>query len=123
MTEQTIPDVTDEERRLARKWAEDIVTGLSNARMRAAARVILEAVPAPAPPTLADMTREERDGCRWMQADVRNFDRRMVVTEVHTSSAGLIERDGERWNVDLDRVTPRPDLPRMAWPGDQKSDN
>lgn len=59
MTDKMTTDVTDEERRLARKWAEDIVTGLSNDRMRAAARVILDAVPAPTPATLADMPGPE----------------------------------------------------------------
>lgn len=80
----------------------------------------LEALlPDPPRPTLADMTDEERAACRWMQADVYSFDRRMVITEVRTMCADLIERDGERWNVGLERVTPRPDLPRLAWPGDE----
>ena len=75
-------------------------------------------LPAPPLPTLADMTEEERAACQWMQADVYSFDRRMVITEVRTMSADLIERDGERWNVGLERVTPRPDLPRLTWPSD-----
>ena len=74
-------------------------------------------LPPPPLPTLADMTREERAACQWMQADVYNFDRRMVITNALTMRADLIERDGERWNVDLERVTPRPDLPRLEWPG------
>lgn len=79
-----------------------------------------ESLKPPELPTLADMTPEDRDGCQWMQADVYSFDRRMVITEVRTMCADLIERDGERWNVGLERVTPRPDLPRMEWPGDKK---
>ena len=53
MTEQNIPKVTDDDRKLAREWAEFIesdMTGLSSRRKRSAARVILNAAPAPALP-------------------------------------------------------------------------
>ncbi|MFC3848864.1 hypothetical protein ACFORJ_01605 [Corynebacterium hansenii] len=62
------------------------------------------------------MTPDEREACQWMQADVRTFARRMVIIEIHASSVELIEKDGARWNVPPERVTPRPDLPRLEWP-------
>ena len=116
MTNQTIPAVTNHDRRLAREWAEHVESSRATwgDRFRAAARVILNAIPTP--PTLADMTEEERRECQWMQADVRDFDRRMVVAEVRTTTVGLIEKDGTRWNAAHEHVTPRPDLPRMEWP-------
>lgn len=53
MTNPSIPEVTDKQRRLARDWAEFIESSTANwtEHTRAAARVILHAVPAP--PTAA----------------------------------------------------------------------
>lgn len=125
MTDQTAHDVTNEERMLARKWAKSIEsrTETWTACTRAAVRVILDAVPAPTPPTLADMTDDERAACRWLQCDyagetsdatspgvIGYFDhggRRAVIL---TAKCGIVRRD-------YDRVTPRPDLPRLEWPG------
>lgn len=126
MTDQTAPDVTNNERRLARDWAEHIESNTAiwagTARVRAAARVILNDVPAPPRPTLADMTPVERDACQWMQADLNGYGSRVVILNpgwddgsarvmwMHTRIGVVPHRD----------ITPRPDLPPMTWPGTEK---
>lgn len=117
MTDQTVPDVTDDDRKLAREWAEFIesdVTGLSSRRKRAAARVILDAVPAL--PTLADMTPEERDDCQWMQADTAGADDTCVLFVIGTRSAKGVAKGGRVTTGPHKCFTPRPDLPRLKWP-------
>ena len=125
MNDQTARDVTDEDRRFARDWAAHIISApFTSLPMEAAARVILNDIPAPAPkrPTLADMNPEERDACRWMQCDVEGEDARAVIINPYWEDGsaralwpgGIVEQFGW-W-----RVTPRPDIPRMTWPGDKK---
>ena len=75
----------------------------------------------PAPPTLADMTREERDECKWMQADTELWGR--VVIVLHNAGGGravTLNREGHMAYEDHGTITPRPDLPRMTWPGTEK---
>lgn len=132
MSNQTIPAVTDEERMLAREWAAYIESSKDSwgdsgndpwgDRVRAAAHVILNAVPVPAP-TLADMTPAERESCRWMQADVGQRSRVVIIAPSHSrGSAALLGRRGNAFCLAHDAVTPRPDLPRLAWPGTEKPD-
>ena len=130
MTDQTIPNVTDDDRRLAREWAAFItseVPGVSNLCVRAAARVILDAVPAPPPkrPTLADVSGPDREACRWMQADLKDHPGRYVIVAPYDEDddAGLISADGGIAWVPLGYVTPRPDLPRMEWPADKATED
>ena len=128
MTDQNIPNVTDDDRRLAREWAAFIESRRDNwtDRIRAAARVILNAGPAPPLPTLADMTEEERAACQWMQADVADHNTRYVIANPHDrhGEATLIAPDGQIEWILPDYVTPRPDLPRMEWPaGDQEAED
>ena len=79
----------------------------------------------PPRPTLADMSMEERAECRWMQCDyggvIRDSQSRGVigyldhgdkVAVILTTKCGIRRRD-------YASVTPRPDLPRLEWPGDQ----
>lgn len=76
-------------------------------------------LPAPPLPTLADMTEEERAACQWMQADVAGHSTRYVILDPsdEDGEAELIDPDGRlAWTLP-DYVTPRPDLPRMEWPG------
>ena len=123
MTDQNIPNVTDDDRRLAREWAAFIESRRDNwtDRIRAAARVILNAVPAPPLPTLADMTEEERAACQWMQADVADHNTRYVIANPHDrhGEATLIAPDGQIEWILPEYVTPLPDLPRLEWPGDK----
>lgn len=129
MTDQTAPNVTDDDRRLAREWAESIESATNSVESTtnpwsdhalAAARVILEAVPAPTPPTLADMSDEERAGCRRMQADVEGRSGRYVIAAPYDNDAdvALIGPDWEFDWIEPECVTPRPDLPLMELPGD-----
>ena len=120
MTEQTPTIPTDQARR-ARQWARDTLDDVENganvgAYARDAARTLIAMMPRP---TLADMTPEERAECQWMQADVKGDDSRAVIVNAFWDRGisrvmcpgGFIEQIG--W----ERVTPRPDLPRMEWPG------
>lgn len=115
---------TDEDRRLARKWAASIIrTPRTSLPMEtAAARVILHAVPAPSRPTLADMTPEERAACAGMQADLAQGHRVVILdgTPDSDDSVQVLEMSlgvFRPWSAD---VTPRPDLPSLTWPGEQK---
>lgn len=83
----------------------------------------LEALlPAPPRPTLADMTDEERAECQWMQADVDGFHEKLVIARIDQTdwSAVILDRNGRYDEVPAGAVTPRPDLPRMTWPGTEK---
>ena len=73
-------------------------------------------------PTLADMTPQERAACQWAQADVEDRSLRYVIANPHDAEgdAALVAPYGEIEWFSPDRVTPRPDLPRMAWPGTEK---
>lgn len=73
-------------------------------------------------PTLADMTPEERAECRWMQADVNGRSERYVIATPSDRKGlvGLVSAYGViEWTYP-ERVTPRPDLPRLEWPGDRE---
>ena len=69
-------------------------------------------------PTLADMTPDERRACQWMQADVKGYEITAgIIAKINPTDAHLIASDGETWFLEFDTVTPRPDLPRLEWPG------
>lgn len=70
-------------------------------------------------PTLADMTEEEREACQWMQADIIGGDEPLVITRIDRTdwSAVILDQNGRLDGVPAGDVTPRPDLPRMEWPG------
>ena len=74
-------------------------------------------LPTPPLPTLADMTPAERAACRRMQADVEGRTERYVIvnTYVGEGDAALTSADGGIEWFSPDRVTPRPDLPRLEW--------
>ena len=128
MTDKSTPDLTYDDRRIARDWAEHIINAPDTAHpmKTAAARVILHAVPAP--PTLADMTAEERRASRRMQCDyelpgqrsrsrgvIGYFDLVEEKALILTTTCGIQRKD-------YAHVTPRPDLPRLEWPGDKEPD-
>ena len=81
-----------------------------------------QTAPAPTRPTLADMPDDERAGCLRMQCDTGpNRSVRGFIAEVHPGGCRVIERDTWAWlSCSDDMVTPRPDLPRMEWPGTEK---
>lgn len=80
-------------------------------------------LPAPPLPTLADMTDEERRECRRMQCDVEGRSMRYVIANPHENDGEvtLLDSDGGIDWVFPEYVTPRPDLPRLTWPGDTPS--
>lgn len=71
-------------------------------------------------PTLADMTEEERAACIRMQCDTApNRSVRGFIADIYPGGCRVIERDTWEWrSCSDDMVTPRPDLPRMEWPGE-----
>lgn len=79
-------------------------------------------LPAPPRPTLADMTEEERVACKWMQADMSGRDTRYVILGPYDvdDDVVLISAGGGLVYANPSSVTPRPDLPRMTWPGTEK---
>ena len=121
MTELNIPDVTDDDRRLARKWAKTIAAANRVAYTdpaRAAALVILHDLPDPPPPTMADMTLDEQYECRWMQCDAGPYGRRGLIVKVKYWSVYVVDKEtGAYSDYTPDLVTARPDLPRMDWEG------
>lgn len=74
-------------------------------------------LPPPPLPTLADMTEEERRACKWMQADVEGIGRGVIIDPLWTGRLGrVIWPGGDTDSAAAERITPRPDLPRMEWP-------
>lgn len=74
-------------------------------------------------PTLADMTEEERAACQWMQADILGGDEPLVIAHIDRSdgTALILDQNGIYDETPAGAVTPRPDLPRLEWPGEQQS--
>ena len=123
MTEQNIPNVTGDDRKLARKWAESVKANPSfwGDIDRATARVILDAIPAQ---TMADMTEEERHECRWMQCDAGPYGRRGLIIKTGEWAVYVADKEtGIHSNYSPDLVTALPDLPRMEWNGTEKAED
>lgn len=122
-----IPAVTDDDRRRAYEWAKSVEANLDTwgGRLSAPARVILNAVPTPPRPTLADMTDDERAACLRMQCDTApNRSVRGFIADIYPGGCRIIERDTWEWrSCSDDMVTPRPDLPRMEWPADEEAED
>lgn len=81
---------------------------------------VAEIVAAARAKTLADMTEQERDDCQWMQADTEHKGRVVILDPCWKDGSarllcpsGFIDPNPTEW----EKVTPRPDLPRMEWPG------
>ena len=85
-----------------------------------AAEAVESLLPTPPRPTLADMTPEERDACQWMQADLNGYGSRVVIVNPcwDDGSARVMWMHTRIGVVPQRSITPRPDLPRMTWPGD-----
>lgn len=122
MTDRTIPaGLTREEAQAVLEWAERArVAEVQDETVAHAARVLLAVLPKR--PTLADMAPEERAKCQWMQAGVENEVNRAVIVNpfCEDGTARVLWPGGFIDLVDWERVTPRPDLPRLEWPGGQK---
>lgn len=124
MTDQTVPNVTDDDRKLAREWAEGIEANPKSWSLltHTAARVLQALLPSPPRPTLANMTPKERVACRWMQCDVANVEARAVIVNPNEEDgkARVVWPGGFNKPIDWEEVTPRRDVPCMEWPSDQK---
>lgn len=119
MTDQNLPvDLTSEEAKAVREWATDYLNGLYEVAPVTVARIVLDTVPEPPLPTMNKLPENERYDCHRMQCDVYGFTDRMVIVNIRSSSVDIMAEDGERWTIEDNRVTPRPDLPRMEWPGE-----
>lgn len=108
---------------LAREWAQSVLSGRATAVLpweEAVARVLHSLLPLQ---TLADMSVEEREACRWMQADDEPTGDRVVILSPNWAKAiARVLRDtGRVSEVRADTITPRPDLPPLEWPSDKES--
>ena len=115
MTDQTIP--ADQARR-ARQWARDTLDDVENganvsAYARDAARTLIAMMPRP---TLADMTPVARRECQWMQCEVNGELRVITLIREGNDHAVTLAPSGFTFHCPPEKVTPRPDLPRMEWP-------
>ena len=118
MTDKTIPaGLTRDEARAVREWAERArAAEVQDDTVVHAARVLLAVLPKP--PTLEDMTPEDRRECKWMQADVDGWDERAVILAPYTIGglAVMLDQSGDVSYKAPALVTPRDDLPRFDWP-------
>ena len=127
MTDQTIS--ADEVREIIGKMHyhanHDNVRGGEEEYVRFFARQLEALLPTPTPPTMAEMTPEERGGCRWMQCDAGPYGRRGLIVKVSYWSVYVADKEtGVHSDYTPDLVTARPDLPRMEWNGtDQEAED
>ena len=122
MTNPSIPaNLTRDEAQAVRNYAARVLAdpNYHSAEEVAAARVLLAVLPRP---TLADMTAEERAECRRMQADVKGYENRAAILQpyVKDGSARVMWATLRVEAVSWANITPRPDLPRLEWPGEQQ---
>ena len=121
MTNQTIP--ADRVKKLAARFRQQMEphTPFAECEVWELAAEAVETL-LTAPPTLADMTPAERAACRRMQADVEGRTERYVIVNPYDAEgdAALTSADGEIEWFSPERITPRPDLPRLEWPGTEK---
>ena len=116
-------DLHPEDVEHARAYVEDYLDATyAPDRTLAVARVLDALLPDPPRPTLADMTYQERAACQRMQADVKGRENRAIVTDPDwwNGHAALLDRQGHSFRAAHDTITPRPDLPRFEWPGEQQ---
>lgn len=74
-------------------------------------------LPAPALPTLADMSPEERLACQWRMVDTPEGEG--VYLKQHMSDVAVIYPSGRRAFWKLEEVVPLLDRPGMVWPGNE----
>lgn len=124
MTNQNIPaDLHPDDVALARDFVDEYRDSeYATGRTLAVVRVLHALLPTPPRPTLADMTEEERLACQWMQCEVTNSRGKWILATPsdEDGDAGLVSSYGDICWLLPGRVTPRPDLPRLEWPGTEK---
>lgn len=114
MTEKTLEDKV-------REWVTAWETTRPEHRTLEDAEGLVQALRGMLPaPTLEDMSDDERAECQWMQADIIGGRRAIITaTEWVDGNAELLDRQGNSFYAAHNTVTPRPDLPRFVWPGEQ----
>ena len=126
MTDQTIP--ADDVREIIGKMRyhanHDNVRGTEEEYVRFFASQLEALLPTPTPPTMADMTEEERHECRWMQCDAGPYGRRGLIIKTGEWAVYVTDKEtGVYSNYSPDLVTALPDLPRMEWNGTEKAED
>lgn len=119
MTDQTIP--ADDVREIIGKMRyhanHDNVRGTEEEYVRFFASQLEDLLPTPTPPTLADMTKEERRDCEWMQCDVAGLGGAWLIIDPFDDEdhVHVIGRKGDS------RILPATSSPRVptspAWSG------
>ena len=109
---------------IARQWAEGFIKHAGSAQIvdadeLTAARRILATT---TPPTMADMTEDEREACQWMQGRDESGDL-LVIACVRWEHCDVIYRDGVTTTAMHDQITPLPDLPRLEWPAGEPAED
>ena len=126
MTDQTIP--ADDVREIIGKMRyhanHDNVRGTEEEYVRFFASQLEALLPTPTPPTLADMTKEERRDCEWMQCDVAGLGGAWLIIDPFDDEdhVHVIGRKGDSRILPAHFITPRPDLPGMEWTGSKRPD-
>lgn len=112
----------DKLRELVEAWGQRFITSDADLLL-SDLRALL---PTPTPRTLADMTEEERQACRWMQAKqyghTGNESETVVIAQVMDEWVWIICADGRIDTRMHEYVAPLPDLPRMVWPDEHHPD-
>ena len=78
----------------------------------------LECLLPPKPPTLADMTEEERKACQWMQCEI-DGQIAGILARVDKQRGHIWTDSGYSLGWKLENITPLPDLPKLQWPGNE----
>ena len=121
MTTPNTPEVTDTVRRCVTAWETTRPEHRTLADAEELMQALRDALPTPPRPTLADMPPEERAACDWMQADVEALDGPwLIIDPAAADHAHVVDREGKNRLFPARYVTPRPDLPRWEWPGEQQ---
>lgn len=101
---------------LAKRWAEWAKNQELGEDVRAAVEIIQE-LPKPIPPTLADLSAERRSKCQWMQAKVFGSDSTSgIILSLGDSASTILFTDGVVGVVEDTEVTPIPEAPLFEWP-------
>ena len=89
-----------------------------------AAEAVESLLSPPPRPTLADMTPRERRACNRMLCDVKGVEARAVIVNSYEEDgkARVAWPGGFNKPTDWEEVTPRRDLSRMKWPGEEEPD-
>lgn len=114
--------VSNETMRKAHEWAEEVMNPPHPHHLKdavaAAAKVILS-LPAPGPPTLAELVEQGHDpeGYHLSWVDTEDGVQLIVMAgDFSDDRVYTLDHRGYRFAKDWSEITPLPDLPPMEWP-------